>query len=559
MKKLVCLLSIAAGMMSAPVCAQKLKQGLDSMYYEKFAAARGIFTALVAAEPANEEAVYWLGQSMIRPDDVTSADLEQAKTLYQSKLSVSNSQLLMAGIGHVELMQGKVEDARNHFEAAISLSQGKNGQVLNAIGFAHGNPDAKNGDAIYAIDKLTQATQLKKSATDPDVWVNLGDAHRKNSNGGEALKAYNQALAIHPGYARANYRIGKMYQSQGRSQELLFMDYFDKAIAADPAYAPVYSNLFNYYYKTNVTKAADYFDKWLHHSEKNYKTCYYTAALKYAQGFFMEAVSQADQCIAADPNNPYPNLYGLKANAFDRLKDSVKAVENYAEYFKRQSPQNITSEDYIEYVQNLMKIPGNETQAGLFLEKVLVMDTLEANRVQYIKSMGQALEARKKYRDAAEWYKRILVIKRNPGKVDLYNAGYNFYRGGVFDSSLIYLNQYAQKYPDDIFGHFMSGKASTAIDTTLQLGMANPHFERTIQIGLTDTVKYKSQLMVCYKYFVAYQANVMKDKAAALTYVDKVLSLDPNDAEAQSFRTALTTSRTPAGQKPKAPANKPRR
>ena len=558
MKKRFYLISLGVWMVSAPVFAQKLKQGLDSLYYEKFAAAQAVFSALVTAEPNNEEAVYWLGQTLIRPDDVTPADLEKAKTLYQSKLSVSNSQLIMAGIGHVELMQGKIEDARNHFEAAISLSQGKNGQVLNAIGYAHGNPDAKNGDAVYAIDKLTQATQIKKSSSDPDVWVNLGDAHRKNSNGGEALKAYNQALALNPGYARANYRIGKMYQSQGRSQESLFMEYFDKAMASDPAYAPVYSNLFNYYYKTNVTKAADYFDKWLAHSEKNYKTCYYTAALKYAQGFFLEAVNQADQCIAADPTHPYPNLYGLKANAYDRLRDSVKAVENYAEYFRLQSPQNITSEDYTEYAQNLMKIPGNEAQAGLFLEKVLVMDTLEANRVQYIKSMGQALESRKKYRDAAEWYKRILTLKRNPGKVDLYNTGYNYYRGGAFDSSLVYLNQYAQKFPDDIFGHFMSGKASTAIDTTLQLGTANPHFERAIQIGLADTVKYKSQLMVCYKYFVAYQANVAKDKAAALAYVDKALSLDPNDAEAQGFRTALTTSRAPAGQKPKSPANKPR-
>jgi hypothetical protein len=63
----------------------------------------------------------------------------------------------MAGIGHVELLEGKIQDARNHFEAAISLSQGKNIAVLNAIGFANGNPDSKNGDAKYAIDKLKQA------------------------------------------------------------------------------------------------------------------------------------------------------------------------------------------------------------------------------------------------------------------------------------------------------------------------------------------------------------------------------------------------------------------
>ena len=55
----------------------------------------------------------------------------------------------MAGIGHIELIEGKKQDARNHFEAAVSLSQGKNIAVLNAIGFANGNPDQKNGDAAY--------------------------------------------------------------------------------------------------------------------------------------------------------------------------------------------------------------------------------------------------------------------------------------------------------------------------------------------------------------------------------------------------------------------------
>jgi cytochrome c-type biogenesis protein CcmH/NrfG len=538
------------------VFAQTVEQGKKFLYYERFKSAKDAFQKTLATDPNNEEAVYYLGQSMILPDDVTPKDIADAKALYQSKLSVSNSQLLMAGIGHVELLEGKTQDARNHFEAAISLSQGKNIAVLNAIGFANGNPDSKNGDAQYAIDKLKQATLIKKF-NDPDVLVNLGDAYRKNDDGGNAIQSYQAALVLNPKYARANYRIGKLYQSQGKGQESIFMEHFDNAIVSDVLYAPVYANLFNYFYESNVLKAADYFEKWLANSDEDYKSCYYRAALKYAQGYFMDAISKADECIAAEASNPYPNLFGLKANAYNRLKDSVNAIQNYAEYFKRQSSDKITSGDYIEYAKNLLKIPGNEAQAGLFVDKALALDSIESNKVQYVKSIAQAYESKKNFKDAADWYRRILNIKKNPGKVDLYNTGYNYYKGSVYDSAISIFSAYSQKFPDDIFGFFMTGKTSWIIDSTLQLGLANVAFEKTIQIGMADTVKYKSQLITCYRYFASYDANIKKDKASAVSYLDKILSLDPADAEANANKAILTAAPKAAAQKPKVAPQKP--
>jgi tetratricopeptide (TPR) repeat protein len=536
--------------------AQTLDEGKKFLYYERFNSAKDVFQKILKADPNNEEAIYYLGQSMILPDDFSLKDIAEAKAMYQSKLSISNSQLLMAGIGHIELLEGKIQDARNHFEAAISLSQGKNIAVLNAIGFANGNPDAKNGDANYAIDKLKQATLIKKF-NDPEVLVNLGDAYRKNDDGGNAIQSYQAALALNPKYARANYRIGKLYQSQGKGQESIFMEHFNNAIANDPLYAPVYSNLFNYYYETNVVKAADYFEKWLANSDEDYKSCYYKAALKYSQGYFLEAISKSDECILAGGSNPYPNLYGLKANAYNRLKDSVNAIQSFAEYFKRQTPEKITSGDYIEYAKNLLKIPGNEAQAGLFVEKALAMDSIESNKVQYVKSIAQAYETKKSYKDAADWYKKILSIKKNPGKVDLYNTGYNYYKGAAYDSALVFFNAYSQKFPEDIFGFFMTGKTSWIIDSTLQLGLANPSFEKTIQIGLTDTIKNKSQLIYSYRYFAAYQANIKKDKASAVSYLDKILSLDPSDAEAAANKSILTAAPKSVPQKPKEAPKKP--
>jgi tetratricopeptide (TPR) repeat protein len=315
----------------------------------------------------------------------------------------------------------------------------------------------------------------------------------------------------------------------------------------------VYSTLFNYFYETNVTKAAEYFEKWQANSDVDYKTCYYRAALKYAQGYFMEAITKSDECINETKENPYPNLFGLKANAYNRLKDSVHAVESYAEYFKRQSPEKITSGDYVEYAKNLLKIPGNEAQAGLIIDKAVSMDSIESNKVQYLKTVAQAYESRKLFVEAADWYNKIVSIKKNPSKFDLNTTAFNYYKGGDYQKSIVAFTASANKFTDDPYAYNMIGKASWAIDTTMEQGLANAAFEKTIQLAMVDTVKYKPQLMTAYKYFVAYFANIKKDKDMALSYVEKALALDPNDAEAKMYKEAITakpTTKPKEGKKP---------
>lgn len=541
------------------IFSQTLDQGKKFIYYERFKSAKEVLQKIVSTTPNNEEAIYWLGQSMIRPDDKSVKDLADAKQLYQTALSSApNSTLLMSGIGHIELIEGKLQDARNHFEAAISLSEGKNIAVLNAIGFANGNPDNKNGDAEYAINKLKQATQIKKF-NDPDVLVNLGDAYRKNGDGGNAHSSYVAALALDPKYARANYRLGRLYQSQGKNQESVFMDYYNTAINTDPAYAPVYSSLFNYYYETNVTKSAEYFEKWQANADVDYKTCYYKASLKYAQALFNEAITKADECIAAEGNTAYPNLFGLKALAYYRLKDSVAAKTNYDEYFKRQSPEKILPGDLSQYAQILLKFSGNEEQAGLLIDKAVAIDTFDVNKLIYLKSMATFYEGQKKYKAAADWYKKILGVRKNPTKTDLYNAGYGYFRGGDYASSSEVFKQYTEKYPEDIFGYYMLGKTNALIDSTGELGLAVPFYQKAIEVGEkeVDKTKVKPQLLGSYQYFIEYYYNVKKDQATALSYLDKALALEPTDAQLISNREVISKNDPKSAPKKPAPTKQP--
>lgn len=524
---------------------QTIEEGKKFMYYERFKSAKSVFEKLLAANPNNTDAAYWLGQALIGLEDVPAA-----KDIYQKTLMAnSNSPLLLAGIGNVELIEGKAQDARNHFETALSLNQNKNYQVLNAVGYANSNPDSKNGDGQYAIDKLKLATGMK-GMKDPDVFVNLGDAYKKILDGGKAQISYEDGLRLMPNYARASYRIGKIYQTQGQGQEEIYMRYFNEAIAKDPAYAPVYKNLSDLYYNTNVTKAADYLQKYLANADDDPKNCYYTASMKYAQGIFAEAITKAEDCIkTAGSTKPYPKLYGIEGYAYNRMGDSVKAKEAFEKYFANAGDGQIGTGDYSSYAVILLKFPGNDSIAGTYVDKAVALDTLEANKITYIKSIASYYEGQKKYKKAGDWYSKILTVKKAVTKTDLYNAGYNYFRSGNYQPAIQVFNMYGQKFPEDAFSYYMIGKANWAVDSTMEQGLANPSFQKTLDVGMADKVKYKNQLIGSYKYFVAYYANIKKDKEKAVAYCDSVLVIDPADAEALNNKTIIMNA--PPAKQPK--------
>ena len=545
------MLFLAVLFLSTSLKAQTIDQAKSLLYYEKYKSAKAGFEKLVAANANDVDAVYWLGQTMVAPDDRTPKDIADAKALYQKTLLAnSNSALLLAGIGHIELLEGKSQDARNHFETAISLSQGKIASVLNAVGFA--NVNAKDGDAAYAVEKLKLATSLKKM-TDPDMLVNLGDAYKKLGDGGQAQLAYEAALALNPKYARAAYRIGKIYQTQGGTQEEIYMKYYNEAIAKDPAYAPVYENLYNLYYTTDVPKSAQYLEKFLSNTDDNPKNCYLRASILYAQALFADAVKKADECIGTNPS-PYAKLYGIKAYAYNKLKDSVNAKTSFEKYFKMADTSLIGMGDYSTYAAVLLKFPGNDSIAGTFIDKAVALDTLEANKVTYLKTIASSYEGQKKYKEAADWYNKVVSIKRVPGKVDLYNTGFNYFRSGNYKTAITIFNIYSQKFPEDAFGYYMSGKSKWGIDSLMAQASANPDFEKAISVGMVDSVKYKPQVIGSYKYFVAYYANIKKDNAKAIEYCDKILALDPTDADALNNKTAL---QAPAPKQTRPAATKP--
>lgn len=513
--------------------AQSIDEGKRFLYYERYNSAKDVFNKLVNANPNNIDAAYWLGQTYLGEEDSISS-----KALYQKTLNANpNSPLMLVAMGHIALLENQNNDARNRFETAISLTKGKDYNVINAISRA--NVDTKAGDAVYAIGKIKTIPENKRTA---EIWTTLGDAYRKLIDGANAQLAYQSALAVDPNYARASFMIGRLYQTQGFTQELYYMKYYNEAITKDPKFAPVYVWLSQYYYKRDINKAKEYLDKYIAVADADTQNCYYQASYLYASGQYQQTITKANECISAGGKNPHPSLFGLKAFAYDKLGDSANAKTFFEMYFQKQNPEKLESGDYAKYGLVLLKFPGNEATAAGYIQKAIALDTLEENKIEYITSVANSYLASKNYNEAAKWYTKLFSIKKNVTRTDIYNAGYNYYRGGNYKATDSIFGLYQQKYPEDILGVYMRARASEGIDTAGVLGLAKPYYEKVIQLGeaSTDTARVKSQLIVAYNYMIAYYYNVKKDKATALSYNDKILAIDPTNAQAIKNKAALT-------------------
>ncbi len=541
---------LVAAIFAGKSIAQTIEDGKKFLYYERFKSAKDVFQKLYAANPTDETAAYYLGQAMIGLEDIAGA-----KALYQQKLSATpNSPLVLAGMGSVELLEGKTTDARSRFETAINLSGAKRIDVLNAVGSPNSDPEAKNGDANYAVEKLKLATTFK-GFKDPEVLANLGDAYRKiQDKGGDAIQAYDAAIAINPNYARAYFRKGRLFQTQGISQEPLYLSLFNEAIAKDANYTPVFKTLYRYYYTTDITKSASYLEKALAVSDDDPSACFARAEIKFAQGLFAETIAKCNECIAAGGTSPYPNLFGLKAYAHLKTNDSTNAKINFEEYLKRQLPSKIGAGDYSGYAYTLLKFAGNEQAAISMTEKAVMLDTLEKNKVDYLKILAVYYKDKGAFAQAGNWYNRVIGVKKNYNNVDLYNAGYSYYRINKYDSASSVFNKYVTKYPDDMFGFYMLAKSNAGIDSTNTTGLAAASYLKAIEVGekVADKAKVKDQLSGAYTFMMSYSFNLKRDQAVAISYANKALALDTADAQALK-NLEFVTKNNPAAK----PATKP--
>ena len=542
---------LVAGLLgTSPVMAQSIPEGVNHLYAERNKSAKETFDKLVATNPNNLEAVYWLGQTYIAMEDVKSARDLYSKTLQAN----GNAPLILVGMGHVNLIDGKKDEARQMFETAINLSTGKKGAdigVLNAIGRA--SNDAKEGDVAYAIDKLKMAAQ--KDPKNADVFLNLGDAYRKAHEGGQAVTNYDMAVSANPALARAIYRKAMVYYTQKNWE--LFTDLLNKAIAADPKFAPAYYELYYYYLgKLDFNTAQDYANKYIANTDQDPQNDYLVASTCLVKKDYDCAINTSKGIVSKAGEQTKPRTYKVLAYAYVGKGDTASAKQYIDQYFAKGKDEELIPQDYILRGQ----IYGNSDPNIVYDSylKAVSMDSVYDSKMKMIQE-GIDL-AKGKNNKIMEGKLRLLqsATRKTPNCADAFFSGLAFYQGADYKTADSLFKLYIVCFPDSLYGHYYDSRANLALDTTLSV---EPYltnmvkgFKKTLDIAVNNKEKFKPQAVASSQFLAAIYNNTKKNRDSAIYFLQKGLEFDPANATLADF---LKELQKPAGKPAKGTPGKP--
>lgn len=552
MKKTAIVLCFSA-LVSLAAPAQNVQQGVSDFYAERYQSAKSTFEKLVAANPNNIEANYWLGQTLLASNDVAGA-----KSVYDKALAASNNApLLLVGQGQVDLLQGRAADARQKFEMAINASKGRKGNdanILNAVGRAivDSYSETNKTDLDYAIAKLNEASQIL--ATNPDIYFNLGNAYRKKRDGSHAVQFYQKA----GNFAPALYRMGWIYESQRRLSNPndwdVVLDHYNRAVAADPKFAPAYLRLYNYYLfgKRDFHTAEGFASKLLSSSDASAENIWLQAQVDFVQQKYTDAITKGKDIIAKMGNNTKTRVYRLLAHSYMGNKDTATACQYANDFFaKSTNEEDINAEDYIMHAQACGKNNPDIIRAD-------VAKAVKKNPEMAVKLLDEFIADAKKAQqrilegELGLMKQQLLGDKANPAL--LVNLGTPFYYGGEFQKADSLFQEYNRAFPDSIYGHLWSARARVQIDTGMTQGLAVPEYEHILRIAETDKTRelYKNGGVQAALYLAVYTNNIKEDRATAIAYTERGLALDPTNKSL----TQLNDQLKKIGNKPTTPQQK---
>jgi Flp pilus assembly protein TadD len=532
MKKVIALLFAAIVTVSG-ITAQTLADGIKFLNYKKNKSAVDVFKKLYDANSKDPQNIYWYGQALIATDDVKGA-----KALYQKALQDGvNDAWILVGMAHVEIKEeGDMNAVKQKFEQAITQStetKGKNknkpnAAILNAIGRANAEGGSKQGDPTYAIDKLKQAAAL--DLTNPDIMINMGVNFLKlgGDQGGEAVKAFQDAITRDPKNALANYKIGMIYKSQDNKS--LFEQFFTDANTADAAFPLTYAALYDYYSNKDVNKAKESIEKYIQHADQECNTDFLYADYLFRAGKYQESLDKTKSMETGECKTFYqlPLLYAYN---YDRLGDSLKAKSYIEQYFASAPKEKITASNYDIAVKIFSKFPGSEDVAVGYLQKAIDNDTVVANKVSYANQAAEIMGKAKKYSEQIKWLQAAVKFKGGTmSEFDFFKLTNTAFAAKEYALTMELAKKYIEAFPAKPQPYSFNVRAAKAIDTSATLGTAVEPVLLQNEYLLKDVEnleKNKRTLYNNYYYLLQYNVYVIKDIPKSQEIVDKMIALYP--------------------------------
>ncbi len=537
MKKISVRLVIAALLFTSVSQAQSLKDGISDYYAKRYAGAKSTFEKLIAANPNNIEANFWLGQNFLAEKNIAAA-----KSVYEKALlSSANAPLLLVGMGEVELLENKVNEARQRFETAVTMSKGKKGndpEILNAVGRSITNAytiKEKKGDINYAVQVLQEASaaKIKDKRLVAEIFVNLGNAYRKakpGEGGSQAFEAYQKATEADPSFAIAPYRSAQLFNSQ--RQWDMYEKYLTEAIEKDNRFAPAYYDL--YYLKLgklDFATAEEYAKKYISSSDPGPESDYLRVQTLFAKKDYDQAIAGAKNIIAQVGPTALARNYKLIAYSLLAKKDSAAARPFVDDFFKKADPEELIAKDFEMKADAYSAIPGMEDEVQAAYVQGATVDTVLENKIETLRRGAKYFQDKNLRSREAQLLQEMVKINPKASMRDYYDIMRAYYFAKDYEDSYAASVSFSEKYPEEIYGWEFRHYNSSVIDTVKFDSIAIPDAVMLLEASKKDSVKFGAQRKRAANFLAITYVNKLKDAVKGIEYLKELQLADPANKE----------------------------
>ena len=525
--------------------AQDITQARKAIDAEQYDKAKTMLKSILQTSPIDGRANFLLGNIYL-----IQTVTDSAKIVFQRGLAgTDGAKLNYVGLGTIDLDNGNTVAAEANFALALKDAKKKDVEGLTAIGRAYtysAKPNYKK-----AIEVLNKAKAI--NANDALVQLALGDAFYGDKNQNEAYAAYRNAFQFDPTLLRAKMQLGVLLKGAKSYDEAIKA--FNEVIALNPDYGPVYRELAETYYKwgrNKPSKSKEYMQTAIGFYEKYLSLTDYSLHSRMRHADFLVLVkdykaleAEANKMIEMDKVNPRIFRYlGYSAYENGNADLAIKSLESFIA-----NPNNkVIAKDYLYLgtakIKKGLSADGLSIDANLYnsaLEDIRKAIQMEPLAVEDLNEIGVKMFNQKLYKEAAPIFELGTVSSENKNYIED-----NIYYG----LSIFYANNKKDVTPDLI----ALQKADTAFGNVI---IASPNYQdaylyraRTNSLMGNDpmTIKYYEEFVAkatekgpeelakptttkkiieSYNTIAASYANT--DKVKAKEYFAKTLALDPTN------------------------------
>ena len=345
---------------------------------------------MISSSPKDADNYFYLGNTYITQFE---PNFSKAEEYFKKGLEINSKNYLnKIGLASIKLGKGD-KSAITEIQNIVKDSREKDTEVLYRAAEALTMYE-KNNAPDLAIDYLNKAIEkAQKNGIPAHFYYTLGDAYRLKKDAGKAMTAYDNAASVARNKASVFTRMASLWMAAQQWQQA--KQNIDKAISADPSYAPVYKvkAAYDIRYQQNQLATQDLINYAKYADEDPY------TQLEIAKLFFT--------------NEDYTNSKATLNKVFDKVDDVIKfklkAYLDYADGEYASAKQNM--ENFISKAEKERIQPSDQGLLGLIDAGLAKDEKDEAKKQQLLTESKAKIAIAKNAKDTTlKWDEELIKL-----------------------------------------------------------------------------------------------------------------------------------------------------